>query len=649
MAHDQAGATTEPGAHAAEEPAGAHGHGASASRWPLVLGAIGVVFGDIGTSPLYTLREAFDKKYGLAADPANILGILSLVFWVMTLVVTIKYVYVIMRADNRGEGGILALMAVVLRSLPIASPLTYGIGILGIFGTALFFGDSVITPAVSVLSAVEGLKVAAPGLSNYVVPITLGVLLALFAFQSSGTERVGKAFGPVMVLWFLTLAALGILHLVKNPEVLQALNPIWAVRFFLHHGVHAWLALGAVVLAVTGGEALYADMGHFGRIPIRIAWMWFAMPALVLNYFGQGALLLANPGAVHSPFFAMVPEWASIPMVVLATLAAVIASQAVISGAFSLARQAIQLGYLPRLKLIHTSADAIGQVYLPWVNRVLLVLVMLLVVAFQTSSNLASAYGVSVTGSMMIDTILLIILAHERWRVPTRVIVPLAIIFLAVDGALLSANAVKFVEGAWVPVALGVLVFTIMRTWRRGRDLVREHINRDSLRIEHFIQSVLVEPPARVTGTAVFMTPSNDYLPPALLHNLKHNKVLHERNVLLSVETLTVPRADEAERVAYTDLGNGFSRLSLRYGYMENPDVPSALKNWKIPGPPFDSMDTTFFASRESLTASKGKGKGMALWRDKLFLVMSRNATPATEFFSIPGNRLVELGTQVTI
>jgi KUP system potassium uptake protein len=565
----------------------------------------------------------------------------------MTLVVTLKYVYVIMRADNRGEGGILALMAVVQRSLPIASPLTYGIGILGIFGTALFFGDSVITPAVSVLSAVEGLKVAAPSLGEYIVPITLGVLLALFSLQRGGTERIGRFFGPVMVLWFLALASLGILHLVQNPGVLQALNPLWAVRFFIAHGVHAWLALGAVVLAVTGGEALYADMGHFGRGPIRVAWMGFAMPALVLNYFGQGALLLTHPASRHSPFFAMVPGWAQIPMVVLATLAAVIASQAVISGAFSLARQAIQLGYLPKLQLLHTSAETIGQVFVPWVNRVLLVLVMLLVVTFQTSSNLASAYGVSVTGSMLIDTILLIVLAGQRWRLPNRVIVPLALLFLTVDIALLSANAVKFLDGAWVPVALGIMLFTVMRTWRRGRDLVREHINRDSLRIEHFIQSVLVDPPARVSGTAVFMTPSNDYLPPAMLHNLKHNKVLHERNVLLSVETLSVPRADEAERVAYSELGHGFSRLNLRFGYMENPDVPNALKRWKIPGPAFDPMDTTFFASRESLTA--GKGEGMALWRDKLFLVMSRNATPATEFFSIPGNRLVELGTQVSI
>jgi len=621
--------------------------GAPQKVWPLVMGAVGVVFGDIGTSPLYTIREAFSEKYGLHPDQANVLGILSLVFWLMMLIVTLKYVNVIMRADNRGEGGILALMAVVQRSLPIASPLTYGIGLLGIFGTALFFGDSVITPAISVLSAVEGLQVAAPALERYIVPVTLGVLLVLFAFQRHGTDKVGKIFGPVMVVWFVTLAVLGAVQVFKNPTVLNALNPWWALQFFLHHGVHAWLALGAVVLAVTGAEALYADMGHFGRVPIRIAWMAFAMPALLINYFGQGALLLSQPTAVINPFYALVPSWGLYPMIGLATLATVIASQAVISGAFSLARQAIQLGYLPRLQLLHTSDETIGQVYLPWVNRVLLLMVMLLVVMFQTSSNLASAYGVSVTGSMLIDTILLIILASQRWRLSPRVILPFALLFLTVDIALLSANAVKFLEGAWVPVALAILVFTVMRTWRHGRDLVREHVNRDSLRIEHFVQSIMVDPPMRVTGTAVFLTPSNEYMPPALLHNLKHNKVMHERNVLLSVETLNVPRAEETERVSYTDLGHGFSRLNLRFGYIENPDVPNALKKWHIPGPPFDPMDTTYFASRESLAASPGEG--MALWRDKLFLFMSRNATPATEYFGIPGNRLVELGTQVQI
>jgi len=615
--------------------------------WSLIVGAIGVVFGDIGTSPLYTLKEAFGHQYGLHPDPTNVLGVLSLVFWAMLLIVTVKYVMVVMRADNKGEGGILALMTVVHRSLPLASPMVYGVGLLGTLGTALFFGDAVITPAISVLSAVEGLEVAAPQLHEYIVPITLGVLLVLFSLQRKGTERVGKIFGPVMVLWFLCLAALGIAQIIKNPQVLLALNPQYAAMFFIHHGVAAWLALGAVVLAVTGGEALYADMGHFGRMPIRKAWLFFVMPALVLNYFGQGALILAHPEAVANPFYNLVPAPLLIPMVVLATLATVIASQAVISGAFSLARQAIQLGYLPRFKLIHTSTQTIGQVYLPWVNRILLVMVMVLVVTFGTSSSLASAYGVSVTGAMLIDTLLLMILASARWRQPGWVIGVVGAIYLIIDGALFSANAIKFFHGAWVPVVLGLAVFTIMRTWRRGRDLVREQVNRDSLRIEHFVQSLMVEPPVRVAGTAIFMTPSNDYMPPALLHNLKHNKVIHERNVLLSVETVSLPRAEDVERVAYSDLGHGFARLTLRFGYMEDPDVPKALKQWSIPGPPFDPMDTTFFASREALTAKADQG--MALWRDKLFLVMSRNATPATEFFGIPGNRLVELGTQVVI
>ncbi len=614
---------------------------------PLIVGAIGVVFGDIGTSPLYTLKEAFGHQYGLHPDQANVLGLLSLVFWAMLLIVTIKYVMVVMRADNRGEGGILALMAVVQRSLPIASPLAYTVGILGILGTALFFGDAVITPAISVLSAVEGLEVAAPSMHKYVVPATLVVLLVLFAVQRKGTARVGSIFGPVMVLWFITLAVFGVMQIVKNPQVLFALNPKYAVMFFINHGVTAWLALGAVVLAVTGGEALYADMGHFGRIPIRRAWLFFVMPALLLNYFGQGALVLAHPEAVTNPFYNLVPEPLLIPMIVLATLATVIASQAVISGAFSLARQAIQLGYLPRFKLIHTSDETIGQVYVPWVNRILLVAVMVLVVSFGTSSALASAYGVSVTGAMLIDTLLLMILASSRWRLPGWVIAVVGTAYLVIDGALLSANAIKFFHGAWVPIVIGIAVFTLMRTWRRGRDLVREQVNRDSLRIEHFVQSVMCDAPVRVAGTAIFMTPSNDYMPPALLHNLKHNKVLHERNVLLSVETVSLPRAEDQERVTYTDLGHGFARLTLRFGYMEDPDVPKALKRWSIPGPPFDPMDTTFFASREALSAKADQG--MALWRDKLFLVMSRNATPATEFFGIPGNRLVELGTQVVI
>jgi KUP system potassium uptake protein len=613
----------------------------------IVIGAIGVVFGDIGTSPLYTLKEAFGPHYGLQPDQANVLGLLSLVFWAMFLIVTVKYVTVILRADNRGEGGILALMAVVQRSLPIAAPLGYTVGILGILGCALFFGDAVITPAISVLSAVEGLEVAAPALHRFVVPIAVVVLLLLFAFQRHGTERVGKIFGPVMIVWFVAIALLGGRQIVQNPAVLQAVNPYWALHFFAAHGTAAWLALGAVVLCVTGGEALYADMGHFGRVPIRIAWTGFVMPALLLNYFGQGALVLAEPAAVQNPFFRGVPAWGLYPMIVLATLATVIASQAVISGAFSLARQAIQLGYLPRLQLVHTSDATIGQVYVPWVNRLLLVSVLVLVVGFGSSSALAAAYGVSVTGSMLIDTILLMILAGSRWRLRQWQIMAVGLAFLVIDVALFSSNATKFFHGAWVPVAMGIVVFTLMRTWRRGRALVRNQVDSESLRIEHFVANLMAHPPKRVEGTAIFLTPSSQLVPPALLHNLKHNKILHERNVLLSIDTLQVPRAEDHERVVLIDLGNGFSRLSLRFGYMEDPDVPRALATWKIPGAPFEPLETTFFASRESVVAKEDQG--MALWRDKLFLLMSRNAKPATEFFSIPGDQLVELGTQVRI
>lgn len=617
------------------------------SKSALIIGAIGVVFGDIGTSPLYTLKEAFGEHYGLAANHANVLGILSLVFWAMILVVTVKYVMIITRADNRGEGGILSLMTVVHRAIPIASPLTYGIGILGIMGTAFFFGDAVITPAMTVSSAVEGIKEIAPGMQAYVKPIALVILVLLFSFQRFGTERVGRVFGPVMMLWFVVIAIFGMLQIVKNPSILLALNPIYGVSFFLQNGVAAWLVLGAVVLCVTGGEALYADMGHFGRIPIRNAWMIVVLPSLVLNYFGQGALVLAEPETISNPFFSLVPESLLVPMVVLATLAAVIASQAVISGAFSLTREAVQLGYLPRMKIVHTSAHTIGQIYVPWVNNILFITVIALVIGFRDSSAMAAAYGVSVTGSMLIDTFLVIILASQGWRIKPIIIWVAGISYLIIDLALFSANAIKFLHGAWVPVCLGILVFTIMRTWRHGRDLVREQINRDSLRIEHFIKSILVDPPVRVQGTAIFMTPSNDYLPPSLLHNLKHNKVLHTQNILLSVVTSDIPRVEKDDRFSYVDLGSGFKRLTLRYGYMEDPDVPMSLKKWNIPDLVFDPMDTTFFASREALIANKDQG--MVLWRDKLFLFMSRNATPATEFFGIPGERLVELGTKVVI
>jgi KUP system potassium uptake protein len=614
---------------------------------PLVVGAVGVVFGDIGTSPLYTIREAFSPHYGLVPDQANVLGILSLIFWALILVVTIKYVMIIMRADNKGEGGILALMALVQRSLPIASPVAYGMGILGVFGTALFFGDGVITPAISVLGAVEGLEIAAPGMTRYVVPVALVILVLLFSLQRHGTDKVGKIFGPITIAWFLAIAALGSVKIAANPAVLHAVNPYWAVHFFVQHGVAAWLALGAVVLAVTGGEALYADMGHFGRGPIRIGWLALVLPALLVNYFGQGALILEDPEAVKNPFYLLVPSVLLYPMIVLATLAAVIASQALISGTFSVVREAIQLGYLPRMTVIHTSSETRGQIYLPAINRALLVAVMIVVLGFGGSSALAGAYGVSVTGTMLISGVLILIIARIRWNVSKWILWPMAVVFLGIDVAFLTSNLVKFVEGAWFPLALGAVAFTLMRTWRRGRSLVREQINRDSLRIEHFVDSIMLEPPHRVSGTAIFLTPANDYLPPALLHNLKHNQVLHEQNVILSVQMLDVPRASELDRVSALDMGSGFTRLTLRFGYMENPNVPKALKQWAPAELPLDPMTSTFFASRESLEASKDGG--MALWRDKLFLVMSRNATPATEYFSIPANRLVELGTRVVI
>ncbi len=614
---------------------------------PLVVGAIGVVFGDIGTSPLYTLKEAFSPHYGLQPDQGNVLGVLSLITWALLLVVTVKYVLVIMRADNKGEGGILALMAVVQRSLPVASPLSYGMGILGIFGTALFFGDGVITPAISVLGAMEGLEIAAPGMTRFVVPATLVILVLLFSVQRHGTERVGRIFGPITVAWFLAIAGLGIAQLVKNPGVLMALDPSWAVSFCSKHGVAAWLALGAVVLAITGGEALYADMGHFGRGPIRIGWLGLVLPTLLLNYYGQGALILANPLAVQNPFYLMVPQLLLYPMIILATMAAVIASQALISGTFSVVREAIQLGYLPRMKVIHTSSQTRGQIYLPAVNRALLVAVMAVVIGYGSSSGLAAAYGVSVTGTMLISGILILTLAHVRWRVPGWVLWPVGVVFIGIDLAFLSSNLVKFMDGAWFPLALGLAAFTLMRTWRRGRTLVQDQVNRNSLRIEHFVASLLMDPPHRVGGTAIFLTPANDYLPPALLHNLKHNQVLHAHNLLLSIKTLDVPRAAETDRMSWTDLGSGFIRLTLRFGYMEDPDVPRALRKWAPDNLPLDPMTTTYFASRESLVA--GNQKGMAPWRHKLFLLLSRNSTPATEYFSVPADRLVELGTKLAI
>ena len=634
--------TPGPGHHA---PAAT---GIGAAHLALVVGAIGVVFGDIGTSPLYTLKEAFSPHYGLDSDHDTVLGVLSLAFWALMIVVTLKYVTIIMRADNEGEGGIMALMALAQRTLRNGSRSAYVVGILGIFGASLFFGDGVITPAISVLGAVEGLEIAAPGLHNFIVPITVVVLLLVFMAQRFGTEKVGKVFGPVMVLWFLALAAIGGWNIVKAPEVLKAFNPWWAAQFFMEHGWHGVFILGAVVLAVTGGEALYADMGHFGAPPIRHGWYFFVLPCLLLNYLGQGALVLEHPELVRNPFYESVPGWALYPMIGLATLAAVIASQAVITGAYSVSRQAMQLGYIPRMRIKHTSHDTIGQIYIPGINWLLMTMVLGLVLAFRSSSNLAVAYGISVSATMLIDTLLLALVARELWPRCGWAVWRRCVPFFLIDLGFVVANGAKLMQGAWFPVVLGMVLFMLMRTWRRGRELMREELRKDGIRVDTFLPGLMLAPPARVPGTAVFLTTDGTVVPHALLHNLKHNKVLHERNVFLTVETLQVPHAPVDQRIRLEHIGEDFHRIVVRFGFMETPDVPLALmRACDAGGMSIDPMDTTYFASRETIVASARRG--MPVWRDKLFAFMHRNAAPATGFFRIPGNRLVELGSQVEI
>ncbi len=625
------------------------GHG-SAGMVALVAGAVGVVFGDIGTSPLYTIKEMFHPHFGLTPDAETVKGLLSLGFWSLLLVVTLKYVIVIMRADNEGEGGIMALTALAQRSLKSGSRLSYAVGILGIFGAALFFGDGMITPPITVLGAVEGLEVISPVFKHWVVPISLVILCGLFAVQRFGTQKVGKAFGPIMITWFVVIAAFGAWNIAQNPIVLKAMNPYWAWNFFATHNWHAVLILGAVVLTVTGGEALYADMGHFGKKPIRWGWFAFVLPALVLNYFGQGAVLLANPAAVANPFYMSIPNWAQIPMLVLATVAAAVASQAVITGAFSVTRQAIQLGYLPRLAIRYTSKDTIGQIYVPSINWMLLIAVIVLVLAFRSSTALATAYGLSVTGTMLIDTLLLAIVAYTRWPDTRRWVLPLCGLFLLIDLAFLFANGAKLMSGigAWVPLFIGITAFTMMRTWRRGRELLHAEIRKEGIQLNTFLPGLMLAPPVRVPGTAVFMTADKTVVPHALMHNLKHNKVLHERNVFLTVDTLNVPMAPHEKRLNIESIGNDFYRVIIRFGFMETPDVPLALmRSCDKGGIYFDPMDTTYFASRETIIASANRG--MPVWRDKLFALMHRNAASATGFFRIPGNRLVELGSQVQI
>ena len=623
----------------------AHAHG-SDGLVKLAIGAIGIVFGDIGTSPLYAFRETFAGHHKLSLDHAHVMGVTSLMFWSMMIVVTIKYVAIIMRADNKGEGGSLALLALI-SSKAQTKKWTAGIILLGVFATSLFYGDSMITPAVSVLSAVEGLAVAQPGMGHFVLPIVIAILIFLFAIQQSGTNKVGLFFGPVMLFYFLTIALLGAFSVAKTPGVLWAFSPHYAVEFFLLDPVRAFLALGSVVLAVTGAEALYADMGHFGRKPIGMSWLCFVLPALILNYMGQAALLTREgTPALESPFYLLAPDYLQLPLVLLATAAAVIASQAVISGAFSVTQQAIQLGFVPRLRIEHTSAATAGQIYIPLINWMLMTMVIILVLFFRTSSNLTSAYGIAVTGAMTIDTCLLGVVLFRLWHWPKWAAIPLLSLFFLVDGAYLTANLTKIPDGGWFPLLVGLIVFTILTTWAKGRHLMMARLREAAMPIKVFIQSA-ASAATRVPGTAVFMTSSSEGVPHALLHNLKHNKVLHERIVLLTVKIADVPFVPQGERVKLEQLGHGFHRLVLRYGFMEEPDVPAALALVTGCGDRFKMMDTSFFLARQTLLPS-GK-PGMAIWREKLFAWMLRNAESAMEFFRLPTNRVVEVGSQVEI
>ena len=614
---------------------------------PLVVGAVGVVYGDIGTSPLYTLRTAFTGSYGLSLTPANVLGVLSVIVWALVIVVTLKYITLIMRADNRGEGGILALTALVSRGIEDRARMRWWLVGLGIFGAAMFYGDGMITPAITVLGAVEGLGVIAPALHPFIVPIAVVILVALFAIQRSGTARLGAVFGPVMVVWFIVLGVLGALEIARGPHVLAAFDPMYAVRFVGGNPVVAFVAFGAVVLAVTGTEALYADMGHFGKTPIRRAWVFFVMPALLLNYFGQGALILNDPAAIQNPFYLLAPDWGRVPLLILATAAAIIASQAVISGAFSLTRAAIQMGYCPRLTILHTSERAIGQIYVPFINWMLLIAIIALVIGFRNSDNLAGAYGIAVTMAMLIDSILIFVVMRRLWDWPVWISILITTPLLLIDLTFLASNALKIPEGGWFPLLIGGIVFTLLTTWKKGRSLLMRRLSEDAMPLDLFIQSIEASPPTRVDGTAVFLTSTPNRVPHALLHNLKHNKVLHERVVFLTIVTRDIPYVPDEERGEVEALGCNFYRISADYGFKDDPDVPELLEDCGRKGFAFDMMETSFFVSRETLIATVTPG--MALWREKLFVSLSKNATKASEFFQVPTNRVVELGTQVEL
>ena len=613
----------------------------------LTLAALGVVFGDIGTSPLYTMKEVFSAgHHPVALTELNMYGILSLIVWALILVVSIKYVAFIMRADNRGEGGIMALIAQASRSAGQNQKKQQLIMMLGILGACMFYADGLITPAISVLSAVEGLEVAAPVLHPLILPITLGVLFALFWAQSKGTALVGAFFGPVMLLWFGTLGTLGFISILDNLSILNALNPVHAVKFFLHAPWIAFVALGAVVLAVTGAEALYADMGHFGRIPIRLAWFGLVLPSLILNYFGQGAMILKDPTTIKNPFYLLAPEWMLFPLIILATMAAVIASQAVITGAFSVSRQALQLGYLPRMHVEHTSESQEGQVYMPRVNWGLMIGVMVLVVSFGSSGDLAAAYGIAVTGDMVITTLLAGIVFHNIWgwsRLKTGLLITM---FLVVDIAFFSANVLKIPDGGWVPLVIGIFIFTLMLTWKTGRSIIFHRLKDEAMALEPFVEAVGAHPPTRVPGTAVFMTPNPEGVPHAMLHNLKHNKVLHEKVIILTVRFTDFPHTSNEERVEVEMLPYNFYKVSVAYGFKDEPNLPKDLLLCEVKGLSLDAMDTSYFIGKEILIANGNTE--MSLWRKKIFIGLFRSAETITNQFKLPPNRVVELGSQMT-
>ncbi|WP_395403876.1 potassium transporter Kup [Pseudoduganella sp. UC29_106] len=614
----------------------------------LTLAAVGIVYGDIGTSPLYTLKTIFDPTHGLALNHDNLVGVVSLIFWGLTMIVSLKYVSLVLRADNRGEGGIMALMALALNSVAkVAGKWHFPLLLLGTFGATMFYGDSVITPAISVLGAIEGLEVAAPALEQFVVPLTIIVLVSLYSVQRHGTAGIGRFFGPVMVVWFIALAAMGVVNIMDEPSILNALNPVHGFKFLLRNGFVAFVALGAVVLAFTGAEALYADMGHFGKKPIRMAWFLVCFPALALNYLGQGALLIHDPNAASNPFFNMLGPWSVYPLVVLSTMAAVIASQATISGTFSMTKQAIALGMLPRMRVLHTSESEIGQIYIPMVNWLQLIVVLLAVIGFQSSDALAGAYGIAVTATMLATTILTFFVIRYRWHLPLVLCFIATGFFVVMDIALFSASTLKLLHGGWLPLLLGTALFTVMLTWRTGRELVFQNLEKHAIPLEAFLNSLFMAPPVRVPGTAVFLRGESDGVPHALLHNLSHNKVLHERVVFFTVHIVEEPYVLPDEQVKVTALGHECYQLSVYYGFKDEPDMPKLLALCGDKGLHFEMMETSFFIARQTVISSPGAG--MAPWREHLFVAMSRNARAAADYYQIPPNRVIELGTQVEI